>query len=96
MSAAFLVVFLSFTLPFVMASDFSGPERLPLPNVHQPRSDWNFLVWNQGAGREWLRISGDSTAKDLSEQWRPQAVTIETTREPVVVKTESGWQIQFK
>ncbi len=77
-------------------SDFSGPEKLALPNVHQPRSDWNFLVWYQGAGREWLRISGDSSAPDLAAQWRPGVVLIETTHEPVIVKTEMGWQIQFK
>lgn len=78
------------------ASDFSGPEKVGVPNVHQPRSDWNFLVWYQGAGREWLRVSGDAQASDLSAQWSPSAVIIETTHEPVVVKTQLGWQIQFK
>lgn len=96
MSAAFLAVCALVIVPFIRASDFSGPEKMGVPNVHQPRSDWNFLVWYQGAGREWLRISGDAAAKDLSEQWSPRAVTIESTREPVVAQTPSGWQIQFK
>lgn len=90
LASAFLLCFA------VKAADFSGPEKIGLPNVHQPRSDWNFLVWYQGAGREWLRVSGDAQANDLSAQWSPRAVVIETTHEPVVVAMQSGWQIQFK
>lgn len=93
---ALLVLLALALVSAVIASDFSGPEKLGLPNVHQPRSDWNFIVWNQDAGREWLRIAGDSMAKDLSEQWRPDAVTIETTREPILSRTSTGWKISFK
>ncbi len=94
--AVWLAACLSIIAVCASASDFSGPNKLSLPNTHQPRSDWNFLVWYQGAGREWLRLSGDSSARDLEAQWRPDVVLIETTHEPVVVKTVTGWQIQFK
>ncbi len=77
------------------AADFTGPQQFR-PNFKQARTEYSMVTWNDSDNREWLRVQGNSEAATVSEQWGPKSVSIESTKEPVVAKTLTGWIIVFK
>ena len=77
------------------ASEFSGPQ--PVGNSYKnAKTPDSMLAWYDSDHREWLRIQGNDAAATQSEQWNPHVVSIESTREPQVAKTLTGWIIVFK
>jgi hypothetical protein len=91
-----LAVVMAAAFAIVTRAQYSGPEKLGPTNYKQPRSSDNSIAFFYANHREWLRLSGDADAPDLSQQWRPEAIWIETKREPVVIVTKEGWEIRFK
>ncbi len=79
----------------VLAAEFTGPQPIH-PNYKQAKTEYSTMAWYDTDAREWLRISGNADAPTLSQQWGPGAITIESTRRPIVGETSTGFIITFK
>lgn len=90
-----LCVFCAPFVAHVIAAEFTGPREVA-PNYKLAKTTSSAMVWEDAAGREWLRVQGNAKAVTVSEQWGPKGVSIETTREPLVARTDTGWIIAFK
>lgn len=88
-------VFAAAFIRWASAAEFTGPQPVH-PNYKQAKTEYSMMAWFDSDAREWLRVQGDASATTLSTQWGPHSVTIETTREPQVAKTLTGWIIVFK
>ena len=79
----------------MLAAEYTGPQPVH-PNFKQAKADVSVFVWYDTDAREWLRISGNPEAATLSQQWGPGAVSIESTLQPKVAQTSTGWIIIFR
>jgi hypothetical protein len=79
----------------VIAADYTGPREVRT-NYKQAKTDYNLIAFYDSNEREWLRVQGNDKAATIATQWGPQYVSIETTREPQIAQTPTGWIIVFK